>query len=161
MQFTIAENPDGTFSIQKFEPKTVGTFQELEIAEKVMGFLVEEALDAMSEETASAPLDPAPLDAVAEPEARADTAQPKYQSEWTEGELERAFAQLCSGDRVKIVAEQYGKDWRVLRAKWAAEKKREAAVAPPPEDDMEECRLCGKAFRPTPDRLEVCARCDA
>lgn len=179
MQFNIIENEDGTFALQKFEPVLVGTFPDRGVAQKVLDFLVEEAMDELSEMTPKiigfdgttkpserARRDAATAEAVqpdgAEPETEptAEGPGPDYQEDWTDAEVTSAFAELEQGHPLKIVAEQYGKNWRVLRAKWAAEKKRRAADAAPDEDDREECRLCGRPFRPTPERMDICSRCD-
>lgn len=96
---------------------------------------------------------------------------------WTEAEKAAAFDRLEAGETIKAVVASFGKSWHVLRGHWArrqhlirAAKEAEEveddgapdsapAADDDGDDDMEECRLCGRAFRPTPARMELCARC--
>ncbi len=173
MEFRIQETATGLFEIIQTQPVVVGTFAEKDMACKVMSFLVKDALDHPQAETAALPV----LEELAANEEPAD---------WTEEELSAAFGLVGKGEKLKTVADQFGKSWTVLRGKWGAEKKRRAAMPntipapsvnlPVPVADQEppvakvskaiaelaeqpECRLCGRKFEPTPDRLDLCARC--
>ena len=78
--------------------------------------------------------------------------------------MSEAFKRIEGGEPIKTVAEAFGKPWGSLRGKWAAAVKQareaERMAAENDEDDAEECRLCGKTFKPTADRLDLCAKCD-
>lgn len=174
MEFQLTEPAPGIFEIVQTISQAVGTFEDRVIAEKVMGLLEMDALNAarLTETTAE--------------EAASSLAQVEQHSEvshfdWSEDELEQAFKRLCAGEKVKDVADRFGKSWSVLRAKWAARSKRAKSgtglalapvVAPLPTpletvtaavEDLKgqtECALCGRYFAPSVESLEHCARCN-
>lgn len=110
-------------------------------------------------------------------------------ADWTGDEIEAAFAAIESGEKLRAVADRFGKSWTVLRGKWGRSKGGRGKVtvaaapaAPPPPSlpaltgrndpplvkvqkaitelgEQAECRLCGRHFERTPDRLDTCARC--
>lgn len=185
MEFRIQKTDTGLFEIIRTQPVVVGSFPDKAMARKVMSFLVEDAMENMEAEP---PALPAPEETSPAPEPTPEPAnvQPV---DWTEAELEAAFGALAAGQKVKDVADQHGKSWTVLRGKWAAEKKRrmdapvESSAPPAPVvklptvtgdnappivkvtqaitelNDQPECRLCGRQFEQSPDRLDLCAGC--
>lgn len=93
--------------------------------------------------------------------ARTSPPGAEYRTDWTDEELHEAFGRIEAGEKLSDVAATFGKSWKSLRGKWANRRHMNvAAGADADEDDREDCRLCGKPFRPTPERLDVCARCD-
>lgn len=121
----------------------------------------------------------------AKPPSAPDTPATKFDGEaWTELELAAAFKLLSEGQKLKDVAAWHGKCWKRLRSKWAAQCRAKktptaesgsGALAPVSEpaktplekvtaavaelNAQEQCNVCGRPFRPTPDNLDLCARC--
>lgn len=181
MEFKLNETAPGTFEIVRFLPEVVGTFSDRDMAEKVLGFL---EADAMSAERIAqqSPAPPAPDHPSPKPDAAVPfrrSPSPVDQFDWRPEELAEAFARLEAGGAVKEVAEDYGKSWSTLRAKWAVHCKKNrptgTALVPaapgqksPHEmvsaavnelKEQDECKLCGRFFKPGPDNLEHCAGC--
>lgn len=147
MELKIRKTATGLFEIIKVQPMVVGSFPEKSMAEKVMRFLVEDILENGFEEPAALP-SPAPLP---------EQDQTPFDQGWTDEYLKVAFERLEKGESCKEIAEDFGLSWTILRAKWAARKRLEVEAMP--ADIKEECHLCGRSFKPTPSRMDICARC--
>ncbi len=85
---------------------------------------------------------------------------------WTDDEIDAALIRIQAGERVKDVAASAGKSFGSLRGKWANFKRYNkielaGALTKPEIDDADrdDCRLCGKSFRPTAESLDLCAGC--
>lgn len=211
MEFRLNEPEPGVFEIVQSMPVVVGTFADRGIAQKVMGFLEMDAVNAQRKAEAAdqaerpaavssgapaavrpgmaqeAVAPPAPAAAPAVPDAPKPEAAALAKGQkagtayfdWTETELQQAFARLEQGGKVKDVAETFGKSWTALRAKWAAHRRmvqsRSTALVPvggAPKTPVEKvsaavrdleaqnaCTVCGRYFTPTLENLDLCARC--
>lgn len=164
---------NGEYGIFESQPVLIGVFPDRANAERVLQLLAAGADEAKTL-APTTPAAPKPDTKPHAPKAPAATLAPKPASSgaaletWTEDELETAIARLVAGEKLKDVAADMGKNWVSLRSKWA-NAKRHGAVAgktsappqtQPAEEDMEECRLCGKAFRPSLERMDLCKACD-
>lgn len=197
MEFRLSETTPGTFEIVQFVPETVGTFRDRALAEKVLDFIRKDAGlpdGTLLTEPVIAPVpqpEAQPASSLKAPETpkRATRAPNIQQSEtqyfgWTDAELAQAFQRLENGEKVKDIANEFGKSWGTLRGKWAAHKRLSlpknpepttAALVPVSEPvltpvekitsavqdlkDQDPCTICGKYFKPTPDSMEHCAAC--
>lgn len=104
--------------------------------------------------------------------------------DWTAADLEAAFVRMAKGEKLREIADSYGKDWRQLRSKWASLRKhypdditepkpRLPAVVAPKRSmaeivtstvsemkDQRPCTMCGRYFSITPERIDNCGRPD-
>ena len=181
MEFKLDETAPGTFEIVRFLPEVVGTFSDRSMAEKVLGFLEADAMNA-ERIGQQPPAPPAPGHTTPKPDAAVPfrrSPSPAEQCDWSPEELAEAFARLEAGGAVKEVAEDFGKSWSTLRAKWAVhcKKNRPTGTALVPAEPghqsphemvstalnelkaQSECILCGQFFTPGPGNLEHCVRC--
>jgi hypothetical protein len=97
--------------------------------------------------------------------------------DWAADEVLAAFERLEAGEKVQEVAASFGKSWTALRARWAVHRQnrtRSKALVPavarqtPVEKvasaveelkGQEQCSLCQRHFKPSPDNPTHCARC--
>ena len=209
MEYRIRKNVEGTFEVIQFEPVVVGTFQNRGMAEKVVVLLHKDITEASAPESCS-PEPPATLTPVVQalspnveplkfksptkrrpnptlpkPPTLGDVAAMQSDTEWTEVDLNAAFARLASGEKLRAVADSFGKDWLKLRSKWAKLKRSycldQPKPAPKPQlpvlrgdaqtplakvttaiEDVKNratCTLCGRSFNITPDAIDICGRC--
>lgn len=212
MEFRIREPGNGVVEIVQFEPVVVGSFSDRDMAEKFMAFLMEDAIAAAVPEPRKpassikpARATEAPISNVKplEPEqpAKREPSKPSVpklvtvegaaaaqsDEEWAEAELNAAFARLARGEKLRDVADAFGKSWTKLRGKWAVlkssydpdpaqpEPEVEAQLPALPRDfktpiqkvttaitelkDQNACNLCGRHFNITPDNIDTCQRC--
>lgn len=177
MEFRLDERADGSVVIVRIAPVVIGTFADRAIAEKVLSFLVEDALDEAAEELEtvtgdSAPKLPAPTEPVQAPskvpaaprvpailvkDESSEDADEGSDDVWCDRELEQAFERISNGEKLTKVARDFKKSWTVLRGKWAQHRKARTRE----EDNHErvQCSLCDRSFVPTPGNMELCARC--
>lgn len=152
MDFKVREAADGQFEIVLSMPVVIGTFVDKDMASKVMRLLID---DALAECAAPPKADETRKPASSILPSKAGLEE--VEDDWTAPELEEAYARLIAGEKVTDVAVSFGKSWTVLRAKWASQKK--SMMAPDSSLDLEECRLCGREFKPSAAAQDICARC--
>lgn len=194
----IIQETDGQFEIAQVTPVVIGRFTDQAIAVRVLEMLVKDAnaeitqklefpvlvVEAETPPKPDAPaperpvtLKPAPLKPVPE-KAKPVTAKPVA---WENAELEVAFARLKKGEKLQVVADDFGKSWTSLRSRWAgrksaqAKKAREEQVKNLPAipastvttaiaaigelKDQPNCNICGRRFTLTPENIDQCPRC--
>ncbi len=130
MEFSIHKTDAGLFEIIQSKPVVVGSFADEHMARKVMAYLIEDALAP----PASLPqINPAP-----EPEkVKTSPPQPRV---WSDAEVELLIANKPEG--TDLVPTE------TIRAQHLQ-----------PASDQAHCSLCDRPFTPTPDNLDICARC--
>lgn len=172
---------DGQFEIVQTKPVVIATFPDQEIAKRFMMFLADETNkpEAKSEDLKpiqktveiAAPTKPKVIPITSKskvnPVEKKDVVEKKKLPEWLDEDIPKAFERITAGEKIRDVAESFGKDWWSLRAKWANHKRNQKTVlekvlttAEVDAADMDECTMCGREFRPTANRLDMCARCD-
>lgn len=174
----------GEFHVVQFRPVVVARCDDESAAYMIAGLLNGQT-DTGAEDPAPA-VEEAPQEPKEDPEPGSDDPEspgppaPEDQG-WTEEELSEAYEALWKGEKLRPVADRFGKSWTHLRGHWAAHlRSKKAASAPAtaqlpvPLDQtaygitkaaIEElaeqpaCILCGRHFKATPERLDRCARC--
>ncbi len=167
MEFSIHKTDAGLFEIIQSKPVVVGSFADEHMARKVMAYLIEDALAP----PASLPqINPAP-----EPEkVKTSPPQPRV---WSDAEVELLIAMKRSGKIMSEIAtaldrprKQVSNKLYKLRGRIAdLDNKPEGTDLVPtetiraqhlqPASDQAHCSLCDRPFTPTPDNLDICARC--
>lgn len=191
-KFSLEETELGTFDIVQLVPSVMGTFTDQAIATKFMAFLEGDAT-ALPETPATASRTVAEAPAVevqkTTPKAQETTVQktcanqPRSASnEWTQEELNLAFSKLANGEKLRPVADEFGKSWTALRSLWArnqrASKAKTSTSLVPVSSETHTpaqkvttaidhlkgqvpCSNCERYFTPTPSSLDNCSRCSA
>lgn len=184
-RFELVETEAGNFSVVEMQPVEVAFFYDRDLAETAVAALNGEIVGAVAsapvvEDKANeappasppAPVSPPPAPVVEEaaPKPVFDIPAKKYEpasedevdpNAWNELELSLAFQHIEKGRPLKVVAEEVGKSWTVLRAKWAQHQKaiKDAGGEEVLDDEQERCTTCNRAFVPSAERPDQCARC--
>jgi hypothetical protein len=179
MEFRLNENALGEFEIVQYVPDLVGTFTDQETAEKVLGFLEADAVNATRKaqvaakesEPKAVPPHQAPSTATGDkPKTAAPAKSDVAHFSWSREDLAAAFERLAKGEKLQVVADDFGKSWTALRAQWAVHNKAQKEVGSPLEtltsviselEGQVACNLCGHHFTPTDNNADHCARCRA
>ena len=185
MEFRLNENAFGEFEIVQYVPDLVGTFTDQETAEKVLGFLEADAVNATRKaqvaakesepkavlhlQSQAATAKDKPADTVSpNPNGVAPSSSDVAHFSWSDEELAEAFERIAKGEKIRAVADSFKKSWTALRSKWAAHKKAQPETASPVEKVADAisalkgqvaCNLCGHHFTPTDNNADHCARC--
>ncbi|WP_282093058.1 hypothetical protein [Epibacterium ulvae] len=174
MEYSLREAEPGVFEIMQTRPVAVGSFNDLELAQRIVAFLQNDTAPGTprNEIIKTAP----------QPKTVPEAPLPTVYFDWTDEALAKAFPRLAAGEKVRDVADSFNLSWTVLRGKWAAHKKRQtpsvqtssALVVPGKQavtalekvtaavsqlSEQEQCCVCGTYFKPTPENLDHCARC--
>ncbi|MGR3760914.1 hypothetical protein ACUXV3_12405 [Roseobacteraceae bacterium NS-SX3] len=177
MEYRLNEPEPGVFEIVQSMPVVVGRFTDRALAQKVRDFLELDARDGQAP-AGTVPAEQAGPGKVHRRPQALPSKQPSH-GDWTEGEIGKAFELLHGGESLKSVAARYGKSWTALRGRWAAHRRANPApgtalvpAVPPAGTPLEKvaaavkelgaqesCQACGRYFKPTPDQLDLCARC--
>lgn len=180
MSYMLRDRPDGQFEIVLTRPILVGIFPEKDVASRVMFFLQEDEIELIEDEPASfgqalrntaaaeAATEAALQDVIETPEASppltllpalvAKAAPPMVVSKrLSEAELESAFARISSGEKLVVVAPDFGLSVGQLRSVWAQQCR--AIQQHLAEGGQVPCKLCRKAFIPSISHPDTCARC--
>lgn len=179
MTYEIRDRPDGHFELVQMVPTTLGILTSRWVAERFADFLDNldddelrhfELIGADEEqlaqdfsasgqvETGGEADQPDPIRQDCLPDSPAPAASSEL-----DDLLNEAFERLEAGEPVGVVADDIGMTMPKLRSRWAARCKQKKNTAPPPIGDSheyEDCRMCGRSFRPTMDSDGLCARCN-
>lgn len=117
-EFVVQPSTEGEFQIVRFEPVVVARCLDQAMAITIAGMLNGQACGAepvseAPEETDAPATDPEP-----QPQEAAAPVEPTP-ADWTEAELEQAFDALWAGEKLRAVADRFGKSWTSLRGRWA------------------------------------------
>ncbi|WP_323790109.1 hypothetical protein [Thalassovita sp.] len=181
-EFLAERMSDGGYRVVQLRPVEVARCRDEYMAHTIAGMLNGHAMADPVDDTI--PEDP-PQEPEEDPEPGRGKPEPPG-SDWSPEELVEAFDALKGGKKLKVVAAGYGKSWTSLRARWAAwrgskEPAGKLITNTPPQTQLPvplgqtaycvtkaaikelkeqtPCRLCGRYFKETPGRMDVCARC--
>ncbi len=151
-EYLLKEHDNGSVDLIEYVPTIVGTFPNRTFAERVLA-----ALDgAVVPDTAPVPALPKPEKPTSK-EVSTLLAMVPTEASWM-----ASFALVAKNQKpMKDAAEALGVSFNQYRGKYAAWKKNRKvpATGSGSLDDREDCRLCGKSFKPSPDRMDLCAKC--
>lgn len=137
---------------------------------------------APSKPVAAAPAPPPPAKPAKPAPEKSQRTKAEGQSDvehfdWAADEVLSAFERLEAGEPIQAVAASFGKSWTALRARWAVHRRNrgssKALVPAAPQKspvekfasaleelkDQEQCSLCQRHFKPSPENPDCCARC--
>lgn len=194
----IIQQTDGEFEIAQMTPVVIGRFPDQAIAVRVLELLASDVNAELTPETAIKPparvveTPPEPDAPVVVKPVAAKPAPPKPAPQkvslasanplgWDKDELDVAFKRLEHGEKLRVVADDFGKSWTGLRGQWAehnrahvkkaSEEQAEnlpATISDPVKtavaaigelNEQPNCIICTRPFTMTPDRIDRCARC--
>lgn len=182
MSYMLRDRPDGQFEIVLSRPILVGIFPEKETASRVMFFLQEEETELVDDASASfgqalrdaaaaeADTQAALLDVVDVPEASPPALLPVVVVKpkanpvalvprvlLSDEQTEAAFARIIAGEKIGVVAPDFGLTMQQLRGLWANQcRKIQAHLA---EGGQVPCKMCRTKFMPSLSHPDTCARC--
>ena len=180
MSYMLRDRPDGQFEIVLSRPILVGIFPEKDVAARVMFFLQEGEVEPVDDNAASFGqalrdaaavedeteielleeieiVDPAPP-LTPLPAVVAKAAPPMIVSKHlTKAELETVFARISAGEKLAVVAPDFGLSLGQLRSVWAMQCR--AIQQHLAEGGQVPCKLCRTSFTPSISHPDTCARC--
>lgn len=179
MTYMLRDRPDGQFEIVLTRSMLVGIFPEKQTASKVMFFLREEEIDLVEDAPATfgqASRDTAEaVDSVLDTIDMADHAKPApirppvpaqikrtppaapIKAALTDEQAEVAFGRISAGEKLGVVAPEFGLTMNQLRGLWANHcRKLQQHLT---TGGKVVCRMCGKDFMPSLSHPDTCARC--
>lgn len=186
MTFMLRDRPDGQFEIIISKPVLIGIFPDRDIATRVCALLESDDTDlpelavsgfataaadvAEAEATAAAEAvlaeAPRPVSRPAPPVANLpvviDKPRPPAMlapdpARLGEDDKARAFDRIMSGEKIAVVARDFGVTMSSLRAMWASHKSHlQKHIA---EGGQQPCALCARPFTPSVSHPDSCARC--
>ncbi|WP_158971959.1 hypothetical protein [Chachezhania sediminis] len=186
--FELRDRGDGNVDLVEIVPTVIATFTDRAHAERYFNVLtgsgapdqpqgvvtienhapgVDVSLQEASAEGGGpvvvvSPTDPMPIVKRKSPPVAPVQAPPSDEPD--EAQWTSAFKALADGGDLKTEADKLSVDFHKLRGKYArwCRDQKEAAVEPAAASDQSsrvDCRLCGRAFKETPESDGLCARC--
>lgn len=154
LTYMLRNRPDGQTELLQFDPRLIAVFPLKADAERVLASLEHHDTLAQAERPAEPEMQPLALNAMSQP-APVEVTPPASGQLAPEPDWERAMTRLAAGEKLRLVAEDMGIVWTVLRGRWA----QRSSAQPRSDDAMTNCMICDRPFRPSATSTDKCARC--